>query len=323
MTCGNIVKGSDGKDAELDYENVAMLGSNIGLGNLAEVSALNRLADEFGFDTISLGNVLGFALEASEKGLIVEKLHWGNFEEIKTLVSDIAYRRGVGDVLAEGVRSIAAKIGGGSRDWAMHVKGLEVSAYDCHMAPAMALAYGTSSIGAHHKDAWVITWEIKAGRGNYDSGKIDFLIQQQLLRGGLFETLGVCRFAYNSLGLGLDWYQKYLHAATGEEFSIDKLDMISDRILNLIRAFWVREYGEQWSRSLDLPPMRWFKDPLTEGSLKGATLDLEQYDIMLDAYYEKRGWNRDGVPKKETLERLGLTEAAKQLHPKPLEPKLV
>jgi aldehyde:ferredoxin oxidoreductase len=184
------------------------------------------------------------------------------------------------------------------------------------MAPAMALAYGTSSIGAHHKDAWVITWEIKAGRGNYDSRKVDFLIQQQLLRGGLFEALGVCRFAYNSLGLGLDWYQNYLHAATGEEFSIDKLDMISDRILNLIRAFWVREYGEQWSRILDLPPMRWFKDPLTEGSLKGAMLDLEQYDVMLDAYYEKRGWNREGVPKKETLERLGLTEAAKQLHPK-------
>ncbi len=162
------------KMSELDYENVAMLGSNIGVGNLAEVSTLNRLADEFGLDTISLGNVLGFALEASEKGLISEKIHWGNFEEIKTLVNDIAFRRDVGRVLAEGVRSAAKKIGGGSSEWAMHVKGLEVSAYDCHMAPAMALAYGTSSIGAHHKDAWVITWEIKAGRGNYDSRKSTF-----------------------------------------------------------------------------------------------------------------------------------------------------
>jgi aldehyde:ferredoxin oxidoreductase len=323
MTCGNIVKGSDGKDAELDYENVAMLGSNIGLGNLAEVSVLNRLADEFGLDTISLGNVLGFALEASEKGLIEEKLHWGNFEEIKTLVSDIAFRRGMGDVLAEGVRSAAAKIGGGSSDWAMHVKGLEVSAYDCHMAPAMALAFGTSSIGAHHKDAWVITWEIKAGRGNYDSSKVDFLIQQQLLRGGLFEALGVCRFAYNSFGLGLDWYRNYLRAATGEEFPVESLMRISDRMLNLIRAFWIREFDEKWSRYLDIPPMRWFKESLTEGPLKGAVLDLEQYNVMLDAYYEKRGWNHNGIPEKETLEQLGLMEAAKQLYPKPLKPRLV
>jgi aldehyde:ferredoxin oxidoreductase len=197
----------------------------------------------------------------------------------------------------------------------MHVKGLEVSAYDCRMAPAMALAYGTSSIGAHHKDAWVITWEIKTGRGNYDGAKVDFLIQQQLLRGGLFEALGVCRFAYNSLGLGLDWYQNYLRVSTGEEFSMDQLNKVSDRILNLIRSFWVREYGELWSRNLDFPPMRWFKNPLMEGPLKGALLNLEQYGLMLDAYYEKRGWNRNGVPRKETLERLGLAEVVQRFYP--------
>src|SRR5665647_2417382 len=94
----------------------------------------------------------------------------------------------------------------------MHVKGLEVSAYDCHAAPGMALAYGTNSIGAHHKDAWLITWEIKAGRQNYDLDKVDLLIKMQLVRGGLFEALTVCRFPYNSLGFELEWYQKYLKA---------------------------------------------------------------------------------------------------------------
>ncbi len=160
MTCGNVVKDSEGKDSELDYENVVMLGSNIGFGDLEQVATLNRMADEFGFDSISLGNVLGFAMEASEKGLIPQKIGWGQFEETKSLISDIAYRRGFGAVLAEGVRAASTKIGHGSSEWAMHVKGLEVSAYDCHAAPGMALAYGTSSIGAHHKDAWVITWEI-------------------------------------------------------------------------------------------------------------------------------------------------------------------
>jgi aldehyde:ferredoxin oxidoreductase len=196
----------------------------------------------------------------------------------------------------------------------MHVKGLEVSAYDCHAAPGMALAYGTSSIGAHHKDAWIITHEIQVGRASYDSDKVNFLIQAQLTRGGLFEALGVCRFAYGTLGLGLDWYQNYLRAATGEEFSAERLNTISDRILNLIRAFWVREYGDKWSRSLDLPPARWFKEPLKQGPLSGAALDPERYGVMLDDYYERRGWNHDGVPKKETLEKLGLADAASQLY---------
>ena len=315
MTCGNVVKDSEGQDSELDYENVVMLGSNIGVGSLAQVACLNRMADAFGFDSISLGNVLGFAMEASEKGLIIEKVRWGDFEAIKALVNDIAYRRGLGNVLADGVRQAAATIGKGSSDWAMHVKGLEISAYDCHAAPGMALAYGTNSIGAHHKDAWLITWEIKAGRDSYDGGKVDFLIQTQLIRGGLFEALTVCRFPYNSLGLGLDWYQKYLRAATGVEFSMERLNEISDRILNLMRAFWVREYGDKWSRNLDVPPMRWFKEPLTEGALKGSVLDLEKYNGMLDAYYQKRGWNKNGVPTKETLERLGLADAAQQLYP--------
>lgn len=313
MTCGNVVKDSEGKDSELDYENVIMLGSNIGLGNLGQVATLNRMADEFGFDSISLGNVLGFAMEASEKGLIAEKIQWGQFEETKALINDIAYRRGLGAVLAEGVRAASAAIGNGSSDWAMHVKGLEVSAYDCHAAPGMALAYGTSSIGAHHKDAWVITWEIKAGRENYDEEKVDYLIKTQLIRGGIFEALTVCRFPYNSLGFELEWYQKYLRAATGVEFSLEQLNQISDRILNLIRAFWVREYKEKWTRDLDVPPMRWFKEPLTEGTLKGSMLDFKKYNDMLNTYYEKRGWDERGIPKKPTLERLGLVDEANQL----------
>jgi aldehyde:ferredoxin oxidoreductase len=286
---------------------------NIGLGNLAEVATLNRLADEYGLDSISLGNVLGFAMEASEKGLIALKIDWGDLDATKTLIKDIAYRRGIGDLLAEGVRSAAEKIGGGSADWAMHVKGLEVTAYDCHLAPEMALAYATSSIGAHHKDAWVITDEIRMGRDNYDLAKVNHLIQTQRVRGGLFESLGVCRFPFNSLGFGLEWYQKYLKAATGEDFSLERLNLISDRILNLVRAFWVREYGGKWSRDLDVPPLRWFKEPLTQGKLKGAKLDPARYNTMLDSYYLKRGWDSNGVPTKETLERLSLTDVARQL----------
>jgi aldehyde:ferredoxin oxidoreductase len=313
MTCGNIVRDSEGKDSELDYENVIMLGSNIGLDNLAQISTLNRMADELGLDTISLGNVLGFAMEASEKKLITEEIPWGDFEKIKVLINDIAFRRDFGIVLAEGVRTAAATIGNEASNWAMHIKGLEVTAYDCHAAPGMALAYGTSSIGAHHKDAWIITWEMEVGRMNYDTGKVDHLIETQLIRGGLFEALTVCRFPYNSLGFELEWYQKYLKAATGVEFSLAQLNEISDRILNLVRVFWVREYKEKWKRELDIPPMRWFREPLTEGAQKGSVLDLEKYNGMLSTYYEKRGWDDRGIPTKTTLQRVGLAEEAKEL----------
>jgi len=314
MTCGNVVKDSDKKLAELDYENTVMLGSNIGLGNLKQVAALNRVADELGLDTISLGNVLGFAMETSQKKLVPEKVRWGKFEETKALINDIAYRRGFGEVLAEGVQAAAAKIGHGASDWAMHIKGLEITAYDCHAAPAMALAYATSSIGAHHKDAWVISWEVQFGRKSYSEEKINKVIELQRLRGGVFESLTVCRFPYAELGFQLEWYTKYLHAATGRELPFNALIYAADKTLNLIRAFWIREFGSNWTREMDIPPMRWFKEPLTEGPLKGSMLDLLKYDVMLKKYYRKRGWDERGIPKKTTLKKLGLSDVAKQLN---------
>ncbi len=313
MTCGNVVKDSYKKESELDYENVAMLGSNISLGNLKRVATLNRLADELGLDTISLGNVLGFAMEASEKRLIDEEVPWGKVKAIQSLVKDIAYRRGLGNVLAEGVRFVAERLRRDSARWAMHVKGLEISAYDCHSAPAMALAYATSSIGAHHKDAWVISWEVKAGRKSYSEAKVDKVIELQRVRGGFFEALSVCRLPWVELGLELSWYTKYLHLATGFETSWKELNVISDRIFTLIRAFWVREFGKSWNRQMDLPPPRWFDEPLSKGALKGAKLNRGKFDVMLSTYYKKRGWDQRGIPSKSTLNKAGLNDVAKQL----------
>jgi aldehyde:ferredoxin oxidoreductase len=314
MTCGNFVKDSEQQEAELDYENVVMLGANIGLGNLGKVGALIRMADEFGLDTISLGNVLGFAMEASERGLIEQKIPWGQFKAAKALVQDIAYRNGeLGDVLAEGVQFASEQIGGGSENWAMHVKGLEISAYDCHCAPGMALAYGTCSIGAHHKDAWVISWEVKAGRKNYNAAKVNKVIELQRVRGGIFECLTVCRFPWIEVGLELEWYTRLLHAATGLGISLENLNTIADRVFNLTRAFWIREYGKKWTNDMDVPPMRWFDEPLTKGALKGAKLSKAKYDGMLQTYYQKRGWDERGVPRKSTLKNLGLEDVVGQL----------
>jgi len=317
MTCGNVITDTDNEPAELDYENVTMLGSDIGVGDLKKVAHLNRLCDDYGLDTISMGNVIGFAMEASEKKLIDYKIEWGDFERAKALMGDIVYRRGkTGVTLAEGVRHASEKIGKDSKKWAMHVKGLEISAYDCHTTPAMALAYGTAASGAHHKDAWVISWEVRYGRESYrtkDETKVNKVIKLQRIRGGMFEGLTTCRLPWVEVGFELDWYPKYMKAATGLTITLEDMYKVADRTYALIRAFWVREFGKQWSNSMDMVPARWFTEPLTKGPFKGKKLDKAKYESMLQMYYKKRGWDKRGIPKKTTLTKLGLADVAQEL----------
>ncbi len=315
MACGNVVLDCEGRESELDYENVAMLGSNIGLGHLGKVSVLNRIADELSIDTISLGNTIGFAMEATEKGLVKDGIEWGDFEKVKTLIYDIAYRREeLGNLLAEGVMRASQKLGGDSQNWAIHVKGLEVSAYDCHTVPGMTLAFATSSIGAHHKEAWVIAWEIRTDREGYTEAKVDKVIEFQRIRGGMFESLVSCRLPWIELGFPLEWYPRLMKMATGMEVTLeDMLYRVADRIYALIRAFWVREFGQSWSRLMDYPPKRWFTEPITKGPHKGKMLDQTRFDMLLDMYYAKRGWDKRGIPTLTTFERLGLKDVAQQL----------
>jgi len=291
-----------------------MLGSDIGLDNLKKIAALNRLADDYGVDTISLGNTIGFAMEASEKNLVDYKIEWGDYETARSLVEEIVYKRGkVGTMLAEGVRHVSEKLGKGASTWAMHVKGLEMSAYDCHTTPGMALSFATSSVGAHHKDAWIISWEVKTGRENYGEAKVDKIIELQRLRGGVFECLTTCRLPWVEVGFELEWYPKFLKAATGHDISMNDLRTIADRVFNLTRAFWVRESRDDWSRRMDTPPARWFDQPLTNGPMKGTKLDRTKYDAMLQLYYDRRGWDARGIPTKKTLTTLGLQEAVHEL----------
>jgi len=321
MPCRNYVEYSINgtKDvAEPDYENVAMLGSNIGIGNLAEVSHLNNVIDDYGMDTISTGNVLGYVMELSEKKLIKDyTLEWGDFRKALEAVKMIALREGFGNLMADGVMRLSRYVGGEAQDFAMHVKGLEISAYDCHAAPGMALAYGTSSIGAHHKDAWFISLEINMGRDLYNEEKPRRLVLMQNIRGGLFESFVSCRLPWVELGLDIQNYVRFIRAATGVDFTWDELMTIAQRIYSLVRAFWVREFkaeGKSWGRYMDIPPARWFKEPLTKGPLSGAKVDFNGYNFMLDKYYELRGWNSEGIPKKETLEKLGLGYVASTLY---------
>jgi aldehyde:ferredoxin oxidoreductase len=314
MICGNTILDSEGVDSELDYENVTMLGPNIGLGDLKEIGTLNRICDELGLDTIGAGSCIGFAMECAEKGLIDLEIGWGDFEGAKKLLYEMAVMDGLGALFGLGTKVASERIGGEATEFAVHVKGLEVSAYNCHYCPGMALSFGTSPIGAHHKDAWVISWEISSGiRGEYGPEKAEKVIEFQRIRGGMFETLVACRFPWIELGYELEDYPHYFEAATGVKMTLDDMWEMGDRVYALMRAFWVREYGDKWNRIMDYPPERWFIHPLPKGPLTGKHLDKNKYDKLLGYYYEKRGWDNNGVPTKATLTKLDLKEEAKEL----------
>jgi aldehyde:ferredoxin oxidoreductase len=306
MQCGNVVLDSAGVKSELDYENVALLGSNLGIGRLADVAFLNRLADQFGMDTESLGTTLSWAVEASQEGFLKgygASLEWGDVKAFAELTKEIANRSTpLGDLLAEASSGACRRAGG--CDLSMDVKGLGVSAYDCHAAPGMALSFATSPIGAHHKDAWVISWEVQHDRFSYGREKAAKVIELQRIR-GMFESFTTCRLPWVEVGLSLDHYPLLLYYATGVKYTWDDLYAVADRTYALIRALWVREKGG-WSRDYDMPPVKWFKKPLTKGPLAGAKLDYDKYNQLLDHYYELRGWDRNGVPTRDTLHRLGL-----------------
>ena len=318
MPCGNIMRAND-VEVEVDYENIAMLGSNIGMDHICKAAKLNRLADEMGMDTISLGGVLAFSMEASAKKLIDEKIEWGDFKVTYDLALRIAEREGLGNLLAEGVKRAAEKIGKGSEKFAMHVKGLEISAYDCHAYVGMALAYGTSPIGAHHKDAWFISWEIKMiqeGKNVVSEEGVEKLVLMQNIRGGIFESLTTCRLPWIELGYPIERYTDHLKAITGISFTMKDLYKIAKRIYTLIRAFWIREYSTmnlKWSKYMDYVPKKWFENPLTKGPLKGAKLDPTTYDKMLQWYYEIRGWDENGIPRRNTMKNLGLSKELAEL----------
>lgn len=324
MRCGLIIKDQEGHDSELDYENIGMLGSNLGIGDLKKVGSLNYMADDYGLDTISLGSVLGFTAEAAQKGAVDLDFAWGDWKKAETLTTKLALRDGeLANMMAEGTKIMSERIGSGAygdaTNWAIQVKGLECSAYNAFTLPGMALSFGTSPIGAHHKDAWVISWEIsESDRDAYSPDKADKVIELQRIRGGMFESLVTCRFPWIELGYDLEEYPKYLKDVTGSDhWSVDKLFKVSDRIYALMRAFWIREFnaiGMEWNRTLDYPPKRWFEETLAgTGPYVGKNLQRAKYDELLDYYYDKRGWAHTGIPTKAKLHELNLDDVTDTL----------
>lgn len=316
MRCGIAILDHEGHESELDYENIGMLGSNLDIFELDQVASLNYLCDDYGLDTISAGAVLAFYADAIEQGAIKGDFKFGDAETAKKLLGLAARREGeAGNLLADGTLRMAKRIGHNSEAYAMQVKGLEISAYNCKLCPGMALAFGTSPIGAHHKESWVITFELKqTKRDSYGPEKASKVIELQRIRGGLFEFIVACRFPWIELGWEIEHYTEYFNRVTGLNWTLNDFWQVADRIYSLMKFFWVREFPD-WDRTRDYPPMVWF-DPEnadTEGPIAGKVLELGNYNQLLDHYYQQRGWDKRGIPTRKTAEALDLKEEASEV----------
>lgn len=298
-----------------EYETDQMLGPNCGIYDMGAIIRGNARCDDLGIDTISAGNLIAFAMEAYERGFISLEdtggidLRFGNDDAMLELIELIARKKGIGAILGDGIRAAVAKWGSETAKFAIESKGLEQSAYDTRSSPAMALAYATADVGAHHNRAWVIAKEL-AAKDWTDHDRAELVIYHQHIR-PLFDALGVCRFQWIELDIDTTFYARWYSAATGIETTIEELIVRSEGIYNITRAFSVRE---GITRTDDIPPSRVFEDPVRTGPTKGNKLTREAYNKLLDIYYEKRGWDKQtGVPTRDRLESLDLKDVADEL----------
>jgi len=297
-----------------EYESIWAFTGPIESNDITASIAADQLCDDLGMDTISTGSCIGFAYELYEKGLLTKadtdglELTYGNPAPMVALVKKIGLREGIGDVLAEGSMRAAASIGKGAEAYAIHVKGLELPAYEPRGAKSQGYNYVTANIGASHCYGY-------AGQDIFggieprptdrfaEAENADVVIYNQ--DGTAWKETGIiCGFAGN-----WDWvpdlYGRMLAAARGIARFTDNdyLWQVGDRLFNLERAFNVRE---GFNRRQDTLPQRLLTEPLHTREAPGEGQIVRHQDDFLDRYYQLRGWTKEGIPTPRKLKELGL-----------------
>lgn len=307
-----------------EFETMYSFGGVTGVDNVDAIIAADRLADELGLDSISAGVTIAFAMELFEKGILGLKdtgdlsLHFGNHEAMLTLLRLIAYRDGLGALLADGVRVAAEQIGKGAEKYAMHVKGLELPAYDVRGAKAHGLNYATAFCGADHNRGYAFQ-EIFGIPIPYavdrftPEGKGRLTKWNQDVRTATSDCPTMCVFLLDMAmaPFATQNTADLMEAVTGLKYTPEEIERVGERINNLARAFNARE---GFGRKEDTLPKRIMTEPLRSGASKGQIITPDELDHMLDEYYAARGWDRDtGNPTRKKLVELGLEYAADQL----------
>ncbi len=288
IACGRLSTVKQGRHKGLkiegpEYETIYAFGGLCEVDQIEEIMYLNDICDRLGMDTISAGNLAAFAIEAAKKGKISDRLEYGDVDGIARLLEHIAYRRGIGEVLAGGIKRAA-------KEWAMeeeavHVKGLEPAGYDPRVLKGMGLAYGTADRGACHL------------RATFYKPELSGLIDPEQIRGKaqvfvewedrltIFDSLILCRFFR-------DMYQwgelaTILKGTVGLE--LDKIGMraIAARVADATRLFNLREGLRPEDDRL---PSRFYKEAIGPGKI----ISEQDMQVLLKEYYEARGWDSQG-----------------------------
>ena len=317
--CGRTVAIDHGQYAGVDgagpeYETVALLGSNTLVDDLEAVAKAHELCNRYGLDVISTGAVIGFALEAAERGILKGEenkdtgLTWGDGRSVVKMVQMIGRREGVGYLLGEGVMRASAKLGGGCGEFALHVKGLEPPGHDARAYNSLAVGYATANRGACHLQGMSYAFErsVTMAEIGIDEiqdrfgvvGKGELVAKTQDIM-SLFDSIKLCKFILFG-GVKLTPILEWFNAVTGWETSQAEFLRTGERIYNLKRMYNVR-CGI--TRKDDVVPTRMLREKRREG---GSAENLPPFSEMLDEYYKYRGWDQNGIPTRTKLDELGL-----------------
>ncbi len=315
--CGKLIEikagpyaGVRGEAAE--YETVAALGSMLEIDDLEAVNRANEICNRAGVDTISVGGIIAFAFEAYEQGLIGAEevdgapLVWGSVAALFKVLELVLEQRGVGALLAQGVRAAAMQFGAGSESYAVHVKGLEVAFHDPRAFFSMAVSYATSNRGGCHlegltywpmysiaPDAWYPTPYDRFADEGAAAQAIAFQDYE-----GLYNPLGLCKFA-GKVGALYERLPDLINAANGWDVTLEELRQIGERLFNLKRVINNR-LGV--TAADDTLPKR-LLTPRPSGEAAGKVPDLAR---QLRDYYALRSWDAEGRPTPEKLAELGI-----------------
>jgi aldehyde:ferredoxin oxidoreductase len=307
--CGRVIKIPDGKYKGIvagpEYEAAWSYGASCGVNDMNAIDNANHVCNLMGMDPITMGSTIACAMELYEKGIISKDdldgrdLKFGDIEGIIELTEKTSMREGFGDILALGSYRMAEKYG--FPEYSMSVKKQEMPAYDGRAIQGMALEYATSNRGGCHVRGYMTSPEILGIPVKTDplatEGKAELLkIFQDLT--GLVDSSDICLFTTFALGLGE--ISSMLRGTTGLDYSDEDMLKVGERIWNLERMFNL-EAG--FTKEDDNLPPRLLNEPLTSGEAKGKVAEL---DVMLERYYENRGWDERGIPTEEKLEELSI-----------------
>jgi len=298
----NQTKTSSGQEGEgPEFESTWAFGAQSGIDDLELIAEANYLANDLGLDTISMGNTIGCAMELAEKGFLPADLRFGQAEKLHDLIHDTAYRRGLGDDLAEGSYRLAEKFG--APQLSMSVKKLEMPAYDPRGMQGQGLVYATSNRGACHETGNMLGPEVLALPRLIDrfatQGKAGIVSVHQD-SAAVVDSLVYCKFV--NLAVAEEFFARTLTAITGIRFTADDLMKVGERVWTLERLYNLRE---GFTAEDDTLPDRMLNEPVADGPSQGFTANLAP---MLEEYYQFRGWDENGVPKPEKLQELGLAD---------------